>query len=155
MTVNNEELTKLIIAEKDKITLRYKQKLNNIKQHYGVEFDVEHSKNNEVKNITFVNLKYKNLFTNVTVIYNGSSGKFDYVDYDLLETRAFKNLNHKRLIPNLDKEYKLKLVVAEVDRLNSEYTRELNEIDETLKNTPNLTQNMDKSLVIEKEDETE
>lgn len=155
MNVNNEELTKLIIAEKDKITLKYKQKLNNIKQHYGVEFDVEHSKNNDIKNITFVNLKYKNLFTNVTVVYNGSSGKFDYVDYDLIETRSFKNLNHKRLIPNLDKEYKLKLVVAEVDRLNSEYTRELNEIDETLKNTPNLNKSMEKSLMIEKTEETE
>lgn len=155
LIMDNKELAKLIVIEKDKITLRYKQKINNIKQHYGVEFDVEYSKNNEIKNITFINLRYKNLFTNVTIVYNGLTGKFDYIDYDLLETRTFKNLNHKRLIPNLDKEYKLKLIVAEINRLNMERLNELNEIDNSLNNTSNLTNSTERSLLIEKDEETD
>ena len=55
----NEEIIKKKIADKDKIKLKYKQRLNLIKQHYGVEFDVEHLNNNEVENIRFINLKYK------------------------------------------------------------------------------------------------
>lgn len=82
---NNEELTKKIIAEKDKITLRYKQKLNDIKQHYGVEFDVEHLKDSSIKNITFVNLKYKNTFSNLSVVYNGETRNFEYMNYEFTE----------------------------------------------------------------------
>lgn len=119
----------VVYEEKEKITLKYKQKLNNIKQHYGVEFEVETFTNYDVKNIIFVNLKYKNLFTNVSVIYNGKTGKFDYIDYDFLETRSVKNLNHKRLISNLEKEYKLNLIVAEIYRLNENYVKELSEIN--------------------------
>ena len=35
-----EENLKKKIIEKDKAKLRYKQKLELIKQHYGIEFDV-------------------------------------------------------------------------------------------------------------------
>lgn len=155
MDSSNEELTKMVIAEKDKINLKYKQKLNSIKQHYGVEFDVDHFSNNGVKNITFINLKYKNLFTNVSVTYNSSSGKFDYIDYEFSETRTVKNLNHKRLIPNLNKEYKLKLIVAEIERLNSEYVRELNEVDTALKNTPKNDIEYEKTLLVNKDDKND
>ena len=49
LNINSEELIKKKIADKDKAKLKYKQKLNSIKQHYGIEFDVEHLKNNEVE----------------------------------------------------------------------------------------------------------
>ena len=129
LNANDENFMNVVYEEKEKITLKYKQKLNNIKQHYGVEFEVETFTNYDVKNIIFVNLKYKNLFTNVSVIYNGKTGKFDYIDYDFLETRSVKNLNHKRLISNLEKEYKLNLIVAEIYRLNENYVKELSEIN--------------------------
>ncbi len=153
--MTNEEITKMIMAEKDKVTLRYKQKLNNLKQQFGVEFDVDHFGNDRIKSITFVNLKYKNLFINGTVTYDKTNGKFDYIDYDLLETRSFKNLNHKRLISNLDKDYKLKLIVTEVERINNEYLRELNEIDNTLKNAPKNSNNLEISKIYQNEENTE
>ena len=132
-----------------------KYKLNDIKQHYGVEFDVNHFSDNKIRNITFVNLKYKNLFSNITVIYNDESNNFDYIDYEFSETRSFKNLNHKRLIINLDKEYKLKLVVAEIYRLNADYINDLNEIDKTFKNTPKKDINSEKVLLIRKDEEND
>ena len=51
MEYKNEEIIKKKIADKDKIKLKYKQRLNLIKQHYGVEFDVEHLNNNEVETL--------------------------------------------------------------------------------------------------------
>ena len=152
---NNEELTKKIIAEKDKISLRYKQKLNDIKQHYGVEFDVEHLKDSSIKNITFVNLKYKYTFNNLSVVYNGETRSFEYMNYEFIEARNVKNVNHKKMLPILDKEYKLKLLVSEIERANSEYIRDLNDIDETLKNAQKNSQKYERTLVINKNEETE
>lgn len=152
---NNEELTKKIIEEKDRITLRYKQKLNDIKQHYGVEFDVEHLKDSSIKNITFVNLKYKNTFSNLSVVYNGETRNFEYMNYEFTEARNVKNVNHKKMLPILDKEYKLKLLVSEIERANSEYIRDLNDIDVALKNAPKNNQKYERTLVINKNEETE
>lgn len=152
---NNEELTKKIIIEKDKITLRYKQKLNDIKQHYGVEFDVEHLKDSSIKNITFINLKYKNTFSNLSVVYNCETRNFDYMNYEFTEARNVKNVNHKKMLPILDKEYKLKLLVSEIERANSEYVRDLNDIDAVLKNAPKNSSKYEKVLVINKSEETE
>ena len=45
-----------------------------------------------------------------------------------------KNLTDKKIIDGLNREKKLKLVVAEVKRLNEEYRKELTEIDEKYKN---------------------
>ena len=129
MNINSEELIKKKIADKDKIKLKYKQRLNLIKQHYGVEFDVEHLNNNEVENIRFINLKYKTGFNNVCVNYNPSNKKVNYVDYEFADTRIVKNTKHKKLVSDLEKDYKLNLVVGEIERANNEYIRELNEID--------------------------
>lgn len=129
MEYKNEEIIKKKIADKDKIKLKYKQRLNLIKQHYGVEFDVEHLNNNEVENIRFINLKYKNGFNNVCVNYNPSNKKVSYVDYEFADTRIVKNTKHKKLVSDLEKDYKLNLVVGEIERANNEYIRELNEID--------------------------
>ena len=129
MEYKNEEIIKKKIVDKDKIKLKYKQRLNLIKQHYGVEFDVEHLNNNEVENIRFINLKYKNGFNNVCVNYNPSNKKVSYVDYEFADTRIVKNTKHKKLVSDLEKDYKLNLVVGEIERANNEYIRELNEID--------------------------
>ena len=40
-----------------------------------------------------------------------------------------KNTKHKKLVSDLEKDYKLNLVVGEIERANNEYIRELNEID--------------------------
>ena len=37
LNINSEDLIKKKIADKDKAKLKYKQKLELIKQHYGVE----------------------------------------------------------------------------------------------------------------------
>ena len=155
MNYKNEDLVKKIIAEKDKIKLNYVQKLNDIKQHYGVEFDVEHYANNKIKNIIFLNLKYKSLSNNITISYNGDSGKFDYIDYEFSETRFVKGINHKRLIPNLNIQYKLKIIVAEINRINADYITKLNEIETVLKDLDKNINSKEKVLVNNKNEEDE
>lgn len=152
---NNEELVKQIITEKDRITLNYKQRLNNIQQHYGVDFDVEHLKDKSIKEITFMNLKYKNTFNNLSVTYNEKTKSFDYMNYEFVEARQVRNVSHKKMLLVLDNEYKLKLLVAEIERVNSDYVNDLNEVDRILKNTPNNNQEFEKSLIINKDEETE
>lgn len=59
------------------------------------------------------------------------------------------------MLPILDKEYKLKLLVSEIERANSEYIRDLNDIDAALKNAPKNSQKYERTLVINKNEETE
>ncbi len=129
MNINNEELIKKKIADKDKANLRYKEKLNLIKQHYGVEFYVEHLNNNDIENIKFTNLEYRNGYENIRVSYNPSNKKVCCIEYDFLDTRIVKNLKHKRFISELENKYKLNILVGEIERANNDYIKELEEID--------------------------
>lgn len=155
MNINSEELIKKKIADKDKAKLKYKQKLNSIKQHYGIEFDVEHLKNNEVENIRFINLKYKTGFNNVCVNYNPSNKKVSYVDYEFADTRIVKNTKHKKLAATLEKDYKLNLIVGEIERANNDYVRELEEIDNYYVELEKSDSEKIKELDITKKDKNE
>ncbi len=122
------------IVEKDKAKLKYKQSLELIKQHYDVEFDVYYFKNESIDKIKFSNLEFKTSAKNITMVYDNKIGKFNYIFYDYDNETSMKNLTDKKIIDGLNREKKLKLVVAEVKRLNEEYRKELTEIDEKYKN---------------------
>ena len=70
------------IVEKDKAKLKYKQSLELIKQHYGVEFDVYYFKNENIDKIKFSNLEFKTSAKNITMVYDNKIGKFNYIFYD-------------------------------------------------------------------------
>lgn len=131
MNINNEELIKKKIADKDKAKLKYKQKLELIKQHYGVEFDIYYFDNSNIEKIKFSNLDFKNTAKNISLIYDNKIGKFNYVFYDYDSEQSIRNYDEKKIINGLNREKKLKLVIAEVKRLNEEYQKELLEIDES------------------------
>ena len=124
-----EQNLKQKIIEKDKAKLKYKQKLELVKQHYGVEFDVYYFKNDNIDKIKFTNLEYKTTAKNISLVYDNKIGKFNYIFYDYDSEQALRNYDEKKIINGLNREKKLKLVVAEVKRLNEEYQKELNEID--------------------------
>lgn len=127
----NEEIIKKKIIEKDKAKLKYKQKLELIKQHYGVEFDIYYFDNSNIEKIKFSNLDFKNTAKNISLIYDNKIGKFNYVFYDYDSEKSIRNYDEKKIINGLNREKKLKLVIAEVKRLNEEYQKELLEIDES------------------------
>lgn len=132
----NEEIIKKKIIEKDKAKLKYKQKLELIKQHYGVEFDIYYFDNyyfdnSNIEKIKFSNLDFKNTAKNISLIYDNKIGKFNYVFYDYDSEQSIRNYDEKKIINGLNREKKLKLVIAEIKRLNEEYQKELLEIDES------------------------
>ncbi len=127
---NLEEKMNQKINEKDKIKLKYKQKLELVKQHYGVEFDVYYLKNDNIDKIRFFNLEFKTSAKNITLVYDNKIGKFNYIFYDYNSEQDIKNYDEKKIMSGLNREKKLKLVVAEVKRLNEEYKKELEEINE-------------------------
>ncbi len=126
----SNEIIKEKIVEKDKAKLKYKQKLELVKQHYGVEFDVYYFKNENIDKIKFTNLEFKTSAKNVSLVYDNKIGKFNYIFYDYDSEQAIRNYDEKKIISGLNREKKLKLVIAEVKRLNEEYQKELVEIDE-------------------------
>lgn len=127
----NEEIIKKKIIEKDKAKLKYKQKLELVKQHYGVEFDIYYFDNSNIEKIKFSNLDFKNTAKNISLIYDNKIGKFNYVFYDYDSEQSIRNYDEKKIINGLNREKKLKLVIAEIKRLNEEYQKELFEIDES------------------------
>lgn len=127
----NEDILKKKIIEKDKAKLKYKQKLELVKQHYGVEFDIYYFDNSNIEKIKFSNLEFKTTAKNISLIYDNKIGKFNYIFYDYDNEQSIKNYDEKKIINGLNREKKLKLVIAEIKRINEEYQKELIEIDES------------------------
>ncbi len=130
---NDKELIKKKIIEKDKAKLKYKQKLELLKQHYGVDFDITYFENNNIDKVKFYNLEFKSSAKNISLIYDNKIGKFNYIFYDYDNEQSLKNYDAKKLMNSLNREKKLKLVIAEIKRLNEEYKAELNKIEEKYK----------------------
>ena len=129
----DEDNLKKKIIEKDKAKLKYKQKLELVKQHYGVEFDVYYFDNENIDKIKFSNLEFKTSAKNVSFVYDNKIEKFNYIFYDYDSEQAIRNYDEKKISNGLNREKKLKLVIAEVKRLNEEYQKELLEIEEKYK----------------------
>ncbi len=130
---NDKELIKKKIIEKDKAKLKYKQKLELVKQHYGVYFNITYFENNNIDKVKFYNLELKSSAKNISLIYDNKIGKFNYIFYDYDNEQSLKNYDAKKLMNSLNREKKLKLVIAEIKRLNEEYKAELNKIEEKYK----------------------
>lgn len=126
---NIEEITKEIIEEKDKLKLLYKQKLNDIMRHYGVELDIKHLSTEKISVIKFINLKFQNGINNLSVSYDNISMKYCFISYDFDNDKDLKLINYKKMISNLEKRYKLQLVVDECNRANNEYLKNLEDIN--------------------------
>ena len=130
---NDKELIKKKIIEKDKAKLKYKQKLELLKQHYGVDFNITYFENNNIDKVKFYNLEFKSSAKNISLVYDNKIGKFNYIFYDYDNEQSLKNYDAKKFMNSLNREKKLKLVIAEIKRLNEEYKAELNKIEEKYK----------------------
>lgn len=126
----DKEMLNKKISEEDKAKLKYKEKLELLKQHYGIEFDITYFKNNEIDKIKFYDLEYKKSVKNISLTYDKKIGKFNYIFYEYESETSLKNTDDKKIISTLNKEKKLKLVIADINRLNNEYQLELKNINE-------------------------
>lgn len=151
--MNNEEKKELIkkkINEKDEAKKKYREKLELIKQHYGVDFIVDYYRDENINKIKFVNLEYKTIAKNISIVYDNKIGKFNYLTYDYTSNSSFKNMTDKKLITALNREKKLKLIIAEITRLNKEYQLELENIDRKYKELERNKEEIGEELIIKK-----
>lgn len=140
-------------AKKNEAKLKYEQKLNAIKQHYKIEFDVNYLINEKIKSIRFNKLEYKTGYDNLSVTYDAASMKISFIEYDYTNLKSIKNYDSKSLISNLEKDLKLKLIVNEITKANNEYLKEINEINIKYQNVKKDLGLFNKVLQINKNDE--
>lgn len=103
------------IAEKDEAIKKYKYKINVIKHRYGAEFVVDNFENNALKNIRFYNLSYKKDINEIEISYNASINKFNALFYSYAKESTLKNINHSNIIQDIVHQYKLNLIIDEIN----------------------------------------
>lgn len=141
--MDNEKIRKKL-AEKDNARKKYLEKLELLKQKYGVEFEVNSFSNHNIDKIKFYNLEYKKSLKNVVVIYDNKLKKYNYISYDFESEKTIKDLTNNKIINDLNKEKKLKLLIDEIQKVNNEYLIELEEIDKKM----DIEESIDRELEI-------
>lgn len=101
----------------------------------------------------FTNLEYKNKAKNITLYYNAERNKFNAITYEVSKNATIQDLRDTTLIKKLEKEYKLQLVIEEVEKANIEYIRTLDEIDKKYMQMEREQLVVEKELEIKKNDE--
>lgn len=133
MNSRQEEIYKQRIQESDKTRLMYKRSLNKIKDEYNIEFDIEHFQNELIKIIKFVDLNNKSDLKNLEIIYNNVSKKIDYISYDFTNGELLKRLDHRKIIPTLDKEFNLTKIIEKIVEVNIAFVRRMETINKKYK----------------------
>lgn len=125
LNLNNAEIVKKKINEEDQLKEEFKQKLNEIKQKYGIEFDIELLKTNNIDKIKFYNLKYKNKARNVSLIYYNEYNYYGAYIYNVNKNSSMKNESYIEKRNYFNKQYKLELVINEIRQANEIYKEKL------------------------------
>ncbi len=131
---SDEELLNKKIIEEDEVKKKYDKKIGDIKFNRGVNFSIEYLKNNEINMIKFENLDYPKRAKNISLYYSEEYNSFNAITYDSANNESKKDFN---LIKDLEKKYKLNIVVSEIEKAYSEYQEELNAINEKYENIKN------------------
>lgn len=143
--MDNEKIRKKL-AEKDSARKKYLEKLELLKQKYGVEFEVNSFHNHSIDKIKFYNLDYKKFLKNVVVVYDNKLKKYNYISYDFESEKSIKDLTNSKIINELNKEKKLKLLINEIEKVNNEYLIDLEDIDKKM----DIEEAIDRELEINK-----
>ena len=151
----DNDLIKKKISEKNKAKKKYLEKLELLKQSYGIEFKIDSFKNDDINKIRFYNMNYQKSIKNVSMVYDNKYGKFNYLSYDYSVERDSKTLSNHKIIEDLNREKKLKLLVDEILKFNIEYKQELMEIDNKYSNSNLLFEEKGKELEFDRKEKKE
>lgn len=125
----DNNLSKIKVSEKNKVYKKYLEKLELLKQVYGIEFKIENLNDNHINKIKFYNIDYQKSIKNVSLIYDNGNNDFNFVSYDYDKEKDVINLTDQKLIDDLTKKYKLKILIKEIVKNNIEFINELEKID--------------------------
>lgn len=151
----DNDLIKKKISEKNKAKKKYLEKLELLKQSYGIEFKIDSFKNDDINKIRFYNMNYQKSIKNVSMVYDNKYGKFNYLSYDYSVERDSKTLSNHKIIEDLNREKKLKLLVDEILKFNIEYKQELMEIDNKYSNSNLIFEEKGKELEFDRKEKKE
>lgn len=151
--INTEEIVNKKIAEKNLAKEKYDRKIGDIKVKRGINFSIEYLKSERINSIMFTNLEYKNKAKNITLYYNADRNSFNAVTYEVSKNATIQDLRDTTLIKKLEKEYKLQVVIEEIEKANLEYIRSLNEIDQKYMQIEREQMVSEKELEIKKNNE--
>lgn len=132
---NLNETIKEKIKKQDKLKLEFKQKLNDIKVKYGIEFDLELLKNNNIDKIKFYNLKYKNKAHDMSLIYYNEHNYYGAYIYTVNKNSSMQEETYIDKRNYLNKQYKLELIINEIKQANEIYKTKLIDLENEYQNT--------------------
>ncbi len=145
MSITSDKKLKEKIKKQDDLKLEFKRKLENIKQKYGIDFDIELLDNNNIDKIKFYNLKYKNKARDVSLIYYNEHNYYGAFIYKVNNNSSMKDESYLTKKNYFNKQYKLELVINEIKQANEIYKTKMLELET---NTQELSSN---SLELEKD----
>ena len=117
---NNRDLIKEKMMEQQKFRADYQQKIIEIKNEYGVDFNINYLDSGLIKDIIFMVSTYKNKIDNIQIHYDNDMNLIS-MNYQYSDNRSIKNLNPKKVIKEIEKEYDLKSVFLKINDYTNEY----------------------------------
>lgn len=138
LSLTSDKKIKEKIKKQDDLKLEFKRKLENIKQKYGIDFDIELLDTNTLDKIKFYNLKYKNKVRNVSLIYYNEYNYYGAYIYTVNNNLSMKDESYLTKKNYFNKQYKLELVINEIKQAHEIYKSKMLELEtETQELSPN------------------
>ena len=129
--MNYEEIQKLEKAKK-KLKEDYQKEIDEIKNEYHVNFNIDYSNDNEIKVINFFNVKYKEDFINVSLEYDNNTNDFDSLKYEFHNFNFLDNNNWQKDLDTIVEKCKLKSIITTIKKKNINYLEKLKNMDKQL-----------------------
>ena len=136
--------TKKKVSKKNEKDLEYAKKIKQLKEDYGVDFNIKYSKGKNIKTIEFYNLEYKN-YVNLRITYFDENKRISSISYEMAKLKNTIKVNSiKKAISEIEKEYQLPLIMSEIDNAYEEL------LTKNIKDNVNNLEENDKELEIVK-----
>lgn len=143
------------VIEKEEAYNKLKNKITEIKQKYGLEFDPSILENNSLYTIKFYNLEYKKSAKNLTVVYYNEYNRYGALLYDVVPGHTMKNHKFETIISELQKKYKLFKIINEVKDAVYTYKEEMINIENKYNDSISFENDISSNLTNKNKEESE
>ena len=137
------------MKKQQKARFDYQQKMVEIKNKYGVDFNINYLDSDYIKEIVFNISNYKNKINDIQINYDNDMNLIS-MNYQYSDNRIAKNFNPKKVIKEIEKENNLQTIFLEIIGCMNEYIEKKQKI--STKRDVNLN-TQEKMLQINKNNE--
>lgn len=146
LSITSDKKLKEKIKKQDNLKLEFKRSLENIKQKYGIEFDIELLDTNNIDKIKFYNLKYKNKARNVSLIYYNEYNYYGAYIYTINNNSSMKNESYLTKRNYFNKQYKLESIINEIKQANEIYKSKMLELETEIQELSSNSLELEKDM---------